>query len=86
MAERSVGDILVRDAMWSTIDSGTAKIGIITSGKEPMRKSGASSENIWKRLGALKNPVASATTRSLMPNQFHSVTNRSLPRVAGANQ
>jgi hypothetical protein len=51
----------------------------MTSGKEPMRKSGAPNEKIWNRLGALKNPVIRATTRSAMPNQFHSATSWSLP-------
>src|ERR1700722_14608098 len=74
MTERCTAQILLRDARWSTIESGTAKIGTITSGKEPMRTFGASREKIWKGLAALKNPVAIAITRSLIPNQFHRVT------------
>jgi hypothetical protein len=74
MTERCDAGILLRDARWSTIERGTAKIGIITSGKEPIRTFGASSEKIWKRLGALKNPVATAITRSMIPNQFQRLT------------
>jgi hypothetical protein len=46
MTERCPAKILLRDATWSTIESGTAKIGTITSGKEPMRTFGASREKI----------------------------------------
>ncbi len=55
MTERCAALILLRDARWSTIESGTAKIGTITSGKEPTRTFGASNEKIWKRLGALES-------------------------------
>jgi hypothetical protein len=37
---------------------GTAKSGTRTSGKEPIRTLGSSSEKIWNREGALRKPVA----------------------------
>src|ERR1700734_613333 len=77
MTVRCADRILLRDARWSTIERGTAKIGIITSGKEPMRTFGASREKIWRRLGALKNPVATAIKKSMIPKQFQRATSGS---------